>query len=844
MAGSDGSIVFSTELDNKKAQQELNSLSKKIDNLNRKIYQKQQEKLPLVEQSERLSAELDAAKAKLESMKSGTEFFTAKSIQDQSVRVKELQKEFDSVDGKIQKIDVSIKRDTASVNEMKERAGELSAQLAGTGESTDYMAAAVDRAGKHLDKFTSRIKGLARRVFVFTMITAALRSMRTWFGNVIKTNSEATAAVAKLKGALLTLAQPLVNVIIPAFTAFVNVLTKIVAAIADVVSMIFGTTIEQSADAAENLYDEQQALNSVGTAAKKAGKSLASFDEINKLTGDSSYGGASVESSTIKPDFASIKDNFLSSLTFTLSDILFEWDNLTAEDILAKIISGLSAITGGIIGFVLGGPGGAALGIMIGAGIGIAISNLIFNGDGVLSSDEILESLLLALGALVGGIIGFTLGGPGGAAIGVAIGAGISLFVMKLIFNGDGVLSQEEILSSAVVALGAIAGGIIGFALGGPGGAAIGVMIGTGITLSIIKIFFNGDGAISTDEVMAGIAVALGAIAGGVIGFSVGGPGGAAIGALIGTGITAKIVEIAFDGNSKISVEKVIGGLVEFLIAFAGGAIGFIVGGPGGAVIGAAVGVALSLIVDKAMFSDSKTGYEEGKKVGDNATKGAEDALGINSPSTEFRQIGDYMMQGMENGITENSNAVSSAFQLVLDALQTEFDTWNINFMSGFTQFEETFSDRWKTMWSNVNIQFVKSWNNILDTFQNGINSAIDALNELVREANALAGLTGTRYKYAGRISVQKLTIPKLAQGAVIPPNKEFLAVLGDQKQGTNIETPLATMVQAFKQALAETGYGGSSEAVLMLDRDVLGKVVYRLNKSESNRIGVNLTEV
>lgn len=68
--------------------------------------------------------------------------------------------------------------------------------------------------------------------------------------------------------------------------------------------------------------------------------------------------------------------------------------------------------------------------------------------------------------------------------------------------------------------------------------------------------------------------------------------------------------------------------------------------------------------------------------------------------------------------------------------------------------------------------------------------------------------------------------------------------MLGDQKSGTNIETPLATMVQAFKQALVESGYGGSNEAVLVLDKDVLGKVVYRLNKAEGTRIGVNLSEV
>jgi hypothetical protein len=101
---------------------------------------------------------------------------------------------------------------------------------------------------------------------------------------------------------------------------------------------------------------------------------------------------------------------------------------------------------------------------------------------------------------------------------------------------------------------------------------------------------------------------------------------------------------------------------------------------------------------------------------------------------------------------------------------------------------------------------------------------------------------------FTGNISAHSMptyrSVPALARGAVIPPNREFLAVLGDQRSGTNIETPLATMVQAFKQALAESGYSGSSEAVLMLDRDVLGRVVYQLNKAEGNRIGVSLTGV
>jgi len=67
--------------------------------------------------------------------------------------------------------------------------------------------------------------------------------------------------------------------------------------------------------------------------------------------------------------------------------------------------------------------------------------------------------------------------------------------------------------------------------------------------------------------------------------------------------------------------------------------------------------------------------------------------------------------------------------------------------------------------------------------------------------------------------------IPQLAHGAVIPPNKEFLAVLGDQKSGTNVEAPLSTIKQAVMEALAQ----GSREPInvnLVVDGKTLARVV------------------
>lgn len=65
--------------------------------------------------------------------------------------------------------------------------------------------------------------------------------------------------------------------------------------------------------------------------------------------------------------------------------------------------------------------------------------------------------------------------------------------------------------------------------------------------------------------------------------------------------------------------------------------------------------------------------------------------------------------------------------------------------------------------------------------------------------------------------------LPMLAEGAVIQGGRPFAAILGDQPRGqTNIETPLATMVEAFKIAQAESG-GGDLALTVLLD----GKTVY-----------------
>ena len=289
----DGSVVVEVNVDDKQARKELNALTRKISGLSEKLNDLEREKLPLVEQSAQLGANLDAAKATLEHMKSGAEFFTSDSIANQQAQVNAMQKEFDSAALKVETINAKINKTAASLDNAKRKAGELSGQLAGAKNGTRELSPAAEEAGKRFTKLGNRIKGLARRVFVFTLITAALRKIREYMWSAIQTNTDAMEAVAKLKGALRTLAQPIVNIVIPAFTLLANVLTTVVNTAARLLSALFGNTLASSQKAAKSLYDQQKAIDGVGSAAKKASKYLAPFDELNTMNGDSDSSGGS-----------------------------------------------------------------------------------------------------------------------------------------------------------------------------------------------------------------------------------------------------------------------------------------------------------------------------------------------------------------------------------------------------------------------------------------------------------------------------------------------------------------------------------------------------------------------
>lgn len=236
---------------------------------------------------------------------------------------------------------------------------------------------------KSVDRFGVRLRGIIGSALIFNIISSGLRSMTQYFGNALKANDDFSKALSQLKGALLTAFQPIYNAVAPALTYLVQLATMAVEAIALLFATLSGTTLEESKKAAEKLYEQANGYKAAGSAAKKAGKQIAAFDEIQKLSNQSSGGGGgSSDKDKNKPEFSfgslpKELEAFIEKLSMNIQDIFFNWGEMKEGDIVKKIVAGLSVIGGAVVGFAIGGPAGAAIGATIGVGLTLLITSIV-----------------------------------------------------------------------------------------------------------------------------------------------------------------------------------------------------------------------------------------------------------------------------------------------------------------------------------------------------------------------------------------------------------------------------------------------------------------------------------
>ena len=139
--------MFSTELDNKELEKQLSQTKKKIASLEESISQKKSERSPLAEQAKKLSAELDTAKGKLYEMQSASKgLFSSEQIADQKQNVTTIQAQWNKAQGQVESYDRQIQKAASELERQKDRAGELTAQIAEVNAHTSMMAPAVAKA--------------------------------------------------------------------------------------------------------------------------------------------------------------------------------------------------------------------------------------------------------------------------------------------------------------------------------------------------------------------------------------------------------------------------------------------------------------------------------------------------------------------------------------------------------------------------------------------------------------------------------------------------------------------------------------------------------------------------
>ena len=112
--------------------------------------------------------------------------------------------------------------------------------------------------------------------------------------------------------------------------------------------------------------------------------------------------------------------------------------------------------------------------------------------------------------------------------------------------------------------------------------------------------------------------------------------------------------------------------------------------------------------------------------------------------------------------------------------------------------------------------------NGLISGVESGLNKIIEMINDIDFDIPDWIPVFGGKSFDINIPKVKPVKIPYLAQGAVIPPNAPFMAMLGDQRHGTNIEAPLDTIKQAVREVVGSNGNGATYHFVAQLNGQTL----------------------
>lgn len=726
--------------------------------------------------------------------------------------------EYEDKNRELEQINSQIKEYKTNLSQVPKKYEEMqdSAKKAfnAISEGTKTISEGTKKSSGLLSTFSSRLKGLAISLLIFNWISKAFRTMisgmKEGFTNFAGYSDSFANSIQSVKNSLSTLGNqiaaafaPIVQAVIPWLNSFISVITKAITYLAQFIALLSGKSTFTRAKKIQDSYNKS--LGGTAAAAKKAAGALAAFDKLNVLNKNDDNGGGGGAGET---DFGDMFEEVPvdSKLQEWLDSIIEKakelkkifmkgfWDGLgdwkTRVDSIKKSFQSIKD----------------------------SLKDIFTDPAVVKAADKWVKSVVYMLGTLVGATASI------GLTIATNIVGGIAKYLKK---NKDRIkkylVSMFNIWSEVSLLFADL--------------------------FKSIAYIFEAFASESGQELTANV---IGIFADAFMGIT-------ELASKLFRDILDIIVKPFVDNREQLraALEEFLGILVEVTGTIKQG-------------------------IDETFFKLNEVYDEHLKPFFDSVAQGLSDLIGdflefwngnvqpmLSQMAADFDELWKIHLQPFINKVIQYGGKIADLLKALWNNILKPLISWIIKNILPVVTSE--FMGAWKVVKTAIGgiinivgdlftalggiIDFLtgvftgdweKAWNGAVDVFrgifntiptivETIINSAIDIINKLIGGVNKVSGKVGI----PSISEIPHVSIPRLATGAVIRGGNPFMAILGDQPAGqTNIETPLPTMVKAFKQALAESGWNGNGkgatpEVYVYIGNDQLDDYIVR-----SSRLG------
>lgn len=689
----------------------------------------------------------------------------------------------------------------------------LKAKFSNFGRSSQKS---MKKATGGVQSFGVRLRSIVAGALFFNLISKALTAMADRLGKALLANKTFAKSFGQVKSNLLTAFQPIYESIIPWLNKLMQALAQVTAQMAQFIASVFGTTAQQAQENAKELNKQTDALDSTASSAKKAEKALASFDTVQKL----SNGTTDPSAPKFDTDYSAAKNQtpqWLTDFWKVFQDSWAQYGQQTiesAKNALSALKDMVAAIGRSFMAVWTNGTGLETLNNIqlllqtifnLITAIATAFTNA-WNANN--TGEQMLQAIMNLLNTIIQII----------TSIGQAF--------INAWNSGNAGQAMLQAIMTAITNVVSFVNSIGQAFLTAWNDAGLGESI-MGHIISIVTNIANAIGNISQrlqeawEKNNNGVQIweAILGIVDSILGF------------------IDRITEATANWAAQLNFEPLMGSIKNLLQAIKNlvDTIGEVLGNVYqsvvlpflGWVIETALPGLINLLATVIQFLSEHQN------------------LLVVLTGLVVGFIAAFKLAAIIQQLVKMASAISDVIALftanpiliavvaIVAALALVIANWN----------------KIKEVAGNVCDWIVEKIQAIIQTIKDAIQSVKDFFSAIGNKVSSGissffgGGTSAYSLPASAAVSSYSLDIPALANGAVISPNSEFLALLGDQKNGVNVETPLSTMIDAFNAALdARGGTGNSSQPIeLYIDGAKFARITGPYNTGETRRRGVSL---